>query len=314
MRTWIGFLIVVCFPFWQVAQTRSHISKSVIQLGQPVEISYELILKNAKDVPHFEPYSGTIPCQQLDLKTQNSTQKSINLEILGKFSSKITQQNPSRWIGTFTVTAWDTGLIEIPEMSIFYADSLWEFSALNLVVSAPPAISGQELIETEIPFTDIPFDPFAWIQSKAGWILLFAAGILGWFIWKYRKSKQLKSNRVELTLSQKTLLAIESLEQAKLWEKESMKNHFMELTFLLKSYLSARFGLNLLDKTTFQTTALLISAGVNNELVVAIQQLLKEADMVKFAKSQPTVEDILRVNEWAKSLVIQTTEIHAADV
>lgn len=313
MRTWICFLIVVCFPFWNGAQTHAYISKSVIQLGQPVKITYELTLNKSEETPRFDPFSDAIPCQRIDLKAQDSTQKSINLEILGKFSAKVTAENPKRWIGTYTVTAWDTGVIQIPAMSIQYADSSWKFPTLNLAVSAPPAIAGQDLIETEIPFSDFPFDPLAWIQSNYGWLLLFIVAIAGLIFWRYRKSKKQVSDRIELTLSQKTLLAIESLEKAKLWEKEGMKSHYLELTFIIKSYLSARFGLNLLDKTTFQTTALLISAGLSNDIVDSVQHTLEAADMVKFAKSQPDVADVLRVNEWAKQLVVQTTETDSED-
>lgn len=313
MRTWVHFLIVVCFPFWNSAQTHAYISKSVIQLGQPVKITYELTLNKSGETPIFEPFSGTIPCLRIDLKTQDSIQKSNNLEILGKFSAKVTAENPKRWIGSYTVTAWDTGVIQIPAMSIQYADSSWKFPTLNLAILAPPAIAGQELIETEIPFSDFPFDPMAWIQTNYGWLILFIVALASFIFWRYRKSKKQPSDRIDLTLSQKTLLAIESLEKSRLWEKEGMKSHYLELTFIVKSYLGARFGLNLLDKTTFQTTTLLISAGLSNDTVDSIQHMLEEADMVKFAKSQPEVADVLHVNEWAKQLVIRTTETDAAD-
>lgn len=313
MKGWIFFLIASVFPFLSWAQTHVYISKSVIQLGQRVELTYELSLSKGPKEPTFSPFVGTIPAILIDPKTQNSPSNSVELEILGKFTS---QQKPGkipRWIGKYAITAWDTGIIQIPEVTILYADSIWKFESIDLAVSAPPAIAGQALIETDIPFSDFPFDPVDWLKANYGWLLLALVGIVALLIWwKFKKRKD--DNKVELTLSEKTILAIESLEKAKLWEHEDLKKHYIELTYILKAYLSARYGLNLLEKTTFQTTSLLIASGISNDLVASIQQFLEQADLVKFAKSRPNSDEIMELNALAKQIVLQTSETHEADV
>lgn len=312
MKGWIVFISALVVPFFNSAQRLAHLSKSVIQIGQSVELSYELPLVKGHELPTVAPFVGTIPCVLIDLKTQNSTQKRVDLEILGKFTSQQVAGKSPRWIGKYSITAWDTGLIQIPEFSILYADSVWKFEPVNLAVSAPPAIAGQALIETDIPFSDFPFSPIDWLRENVGWLLLGVGGILVVLFWKFRKRKY--PEKAELSLLEKTLLAIESLEKTKRWENEDVKKHYIELTYILKAYLGARYGLNLLEKTTFQTTSLLIASGLPNELVTSIQQFLEQADLVKFAKSRPQSTEIVEVNAWAKRIVLQTSEIREKDV
>ncbi len=112
-----------------------------------------------------------------------------------------------------------------------------------------------------------------------------------------------------ISLKQRTLIAIEALEDAKLWERDQLKEHFVELSYILRSYLTSRYNITLLEKTTYETTIVLTEKGLNEDTVNVILRILSQADMVKFAKSKPDTISILRISTLAKQIVAETSPL-----
>ena len=83
---------------------------------------------------------------------------------------------------------------------------------------------------------------------------------------------------------------------------------------ILRMYLTSRFEISLLEKTTYETKLLLTQKGLNDETVEVIARILSEADMVKFAKSEPDVIAILRVSTLARQIVAETSPLEFDNV
>jgi RNA-binding protein YhbY len=54
---------------------------------------------------------------------------------------------------------------------------------------------------------------------------------------------------------------------------------------------------------------LLKQKGLSDDILVAIKQILEESDLVKFAKSHPSENDILKVSAIARQVIYQTSPI-----
>jgi hypothetical protein len=106
-----------------------------------------------------------------------------------------------------------------------------------------------------------------------------------------------------LSLFERTMLAIEALEKEKNWERNQQKTHYSELTYILRSYLGAVYEINLLEKTSYQTTVLLIKKGVSQSNIQSIQAILEQADMVKFAKSIPDEKACIEISQAVKEII-----------
>jgi hypothetical protein len=114
---------------------------------------------------------------------------------------------------------------------------------------------------------------------------------------------------MEISLKAKTLLAIDALEKAEMWRKDQLKEHFVELSYILRSYLTARYELSLLDKTTNETRLLLTQVGLRKDIVETILRLLSHSDMVKFAASEPAEELIQKSLFLLRQTVAETSPI-----
>lgn len=112
-----------------------------------------------------------------------------------------------------------------------------------------------------------------------------------------------------MSLKDRTLFAINSLDEQKMWMEGKFKQHYTELSHIMRSYLSGRYDLNLLERTTFETRALLIQKGLPSDTVETFMTILKQADMVKFANSTTDELNVLKVSMLAKQIVAETSPL-----
>lgn len=308
MKIWISISFLICLQF-EVLSQNSRIQKSTLKIGEQTEIYYELNLDSEYDAVRFEPKMRLITCDIVQKNSQLSSGQKVNIEIIGEFQDSLAYGKKIKWNGKYTITAWDTGYFEIPAPVIVWKDSMVSFQPIQFKVVPTKLIAGKELMESAPTFTEIPEDPLYWFKSNLWWmILLLVLGVLYWFYirWKNKKPESIKR---EISLKDKTLFAIEALDNSKLWEKGMLKEHYIEMTYILRSYLGVRYELNLLESTSFQTKILLKHKGLSADTVETIQMILDQSDMVKFAKSLPTDIEILRISALAKQIVAETSPL-----
>ena len=110
------------------------------------------------------------------------------------------------------------------------------------------------------------------------------------------------------SLQEITLEQIEKLKKEKLWQKDMLKEHFVQFSHILRAYLTNRFGI-FLDKTTEQSIILLDQLELDEKIKNMILQLLKKSDLVKFADSRTEEKYIQILFEELTLIVYQTTPI-----
>ena len=99
---------------------------------------------------------------------------------------------------------------------------------------------------------------------------------------------------------ERTLKELDEIKQSKLWQQGKEKEYFTSITDTLRRYLVDRFGINAMEKTSAE---ILDSVKGIDEIVPAfekLEQVLKLADFVKFAKFRPLPDenDLSLVNAY----------------
>ena len=77
----------------------------------------------------------------------------------------------------------------------------------------------------------------------------------------------------------------------KLWQNGKFKLYYSSLTSILKVYIVGRWGVGALEMTTDEIMVALQSIEMPNESRSNLIQIMRTADMVKFAKAQPEAEE-----------------------
>jgi len=288
-----------------------QISTNEIVIGEPIIISYSVLtLKN--DTLLFQPKQDLIPARSITASGDLSSE-GIDFEITHPFiDTFIFDHSQKFWEGQYIITAWDSGMFVIPPTSIVINDSTYHFDSFSIQCHLIPKEDGIDLYDIKEKFAEIPEKPFSIGEFLTNYwwviVILFFSVIL---YYTFRKKKDDEEEEiVVMSLRERTLIAIEALEEAKMWENGKLKEHYIELSFILRSYLTSRYDISLLEKTTYETELLLTRKGLNKETVDSISQILSQSDMVKFAKSRPDTIAILRISTLAKQIIAETSPLN----
>jgi hypothetical protein len=111
------------------------------------------------------------------------------------------------------------------------------------------------------------------------------------------------------TLTEKTLRLLNELEGKQLWEHGQVKEYYIELTDILRTYIEVRFKTRALELTTDE---ILQQARKHKEMVRHIDQLrttLETADLAKFAKAEPLPQEHMDAMDLTKQFVKVTKPV-----
>ena len=100
--------------------------------------------------------------------------------------------------------------------------------------------------------------------------------------------------------------AISALRASGLWEKDQAA-YYLRLTGILRAYLEARYGEPVTAMTSVEVERLVKARAQNLQIGGEVRELLTRADLVKFAKARPGVEEGPRDADLALGLIKATT-------
>jgi len=87
-----------------------------------------------------------------------------------------------------------------------------------------------------------------------------------------------------------------------------VKEHYAELTFILREYLEKRFDVPALESTTDETVAKLEHREFPANLNRSLQGLLEQADLAKFAQWIPQASFHAKALEVARQIILETSQ------
>ena len=315
MKWMLSHIVLFLFTVGVNAQsTQTNVSQKSLLVGEKITLTYTLTIDSKSKIPSFRPAVGVLPSRLKSNTGSLSNAISDNIEIETPFKDTLVKgKKQSTWTGTYEITAWDEGNYVIAGPTISVDDSTIYFPDTEISVKLVSAKKGQDIYDIKESFAEIPDEPFSlkqFVSTNWWWLIpLILIPLVYWVVRKVKNAEKQPERIKEMPLKERTLLAIDALEKSKLWEKNQVKEHFSELTFILRSYLSSRYNINLLEKTSYETKLLLLQRGLHAETVRVISEILNEADMVKFAKSHPDEIAIYKHAQLARQVVAETSPI-----
>jgi hypothetical protein len=132
-----------------------------------------------------------------------------------------------------------------------------------------------------------------------GIIFLLIAALVVYLIF-FRKKKQIVvkvSPTVHYTPYQKAMMAFDNLEKENLIASDEVKMYYTKLTDILREYLEEQYKVAALESTTDELMERIRFSSIDAASKMQLHEILSSADMVKFAKAKPGL------NEHAAALV-----------
>ena len=149
---------------------------------------------------------------------------------------------------------------------------------------------------------------------RKGWILWSAGGvavlaIASLLIWRRRRREkmvaEIRKSPLEVALS-----ALEQLEKDDLVAKGELKEYYGRVSSILREYVEGRYGLQAPERTTeeFMEDLRRDSGTLSKEQKSLLEKFLMHCDLVKFAKFEPSADEVRETFESCKDFVVAAGE------
>jgi len=102
---------------------------------------------------------------------------------------------------------------------------------------------------------------------------------------------------------------LQTLAQEKVWQQGEIKTYYTELTEILREYVENRFKVPALELTTDEIVKGMKDLPIERALKEKFFSLLRMADLVKFAKASPDVDDHNRALKSGEAFVQHTKNL-----
>lgn len=204
------------------------------------------------------------------------------------------------------ITSFDSSLYLLPPVLAIDGRDTILSNQVALKVSTVPV--NVDKPEEFADIKDVWKPPFVW-SDYYPWIIgilvvLLLMALAYYIVKRIRERKSLipfaQPEKPKLPPYEQAIKELDEIKQSKLWQQGKEKEYFTSITDTLRRYLVDRFGINAMEKTSAE---ILDSVKRIDEIVPAfekLEQVLKLADFVKFAKFRPLPDenDLSLVNAY----------------
>jgi hypothetical protein len=244
-----------------------------IPLGGQTKLN--VVLKYAPTNVVFSPDKRAFDC---DFRFSNQTnwQSNGRLEILSFQDTVFKKKGIMYWKGSYVVTAWDTALYRIPKIELAVAKKSLEVQPGLLRVGFIKKKVSDSIEEVPVPSVK---NTFGWTWFVLLLSVMFLATLIVIVVRKKRKKE-----KVQPSLKARTLAQIAALEHKQLWKNGQLDEHYVAFALLLKTFLGTAFAISLKERTTQEVQLLLRAKKLDETIIQQINELLHEADLIKFGK------------------------------
>jgi hypothetical protein len=206
-----------------------------------------------------------------------------------------TVRNGARYelIKKYGLTQFDSGKYTIQRIPVlingkpFFSDSIKvEVNDIQVDTLKQKMYDIKDIAEVESPIGTW------WIYI----LIFFALGISGYFIYQFIKKRQNQPKAEVIVFKspiEKATTLLQQLEIKELWQKGEIKDYYSELTDIARNYIEEEINIPAMESTTSELIDGLRKAAkqkklkLSNETVENLEKVLKQADLVKFAKVKP---------------------------
>lgn len=195
----------------------------------------------------------------------------------------------------YTVTSFDSALYYLPPMEVLVDNQPYRSKALALkVYSMPVDTLHPDQFFGPKPVMNAPFAWEDWYGSITCGVLFVPLLLLLIFLVKRIMDNKpiIRKVKVEPKLPphQVAMQQIERIKNEKVWQKGRPKEYYTELTDALRTYIKNRFGFNALEMTSSEIIDKLLEEN-DKEAIADLRALFQTADLVKFAKHNPMMNE-----------------------
>ena len=206
----------------------------------------------------------------------------------------------NKLIKKYLMTGFDSGAYYIPSQQIFIKNRSYLTDSILINVATIAVDTTKQKI---FPIKAIQSEPLVYDDFKPYiiWVILILLAITGIIYYLIKRKKPLVTGEetiAALPPFEEALEKLQELDNKLLWQNNEIKKYYSELTEIVRAYIEKELKVPALEITTHELIDILSDFNeaktihTSRETIKKLNALLREADLVKFAKSTPLSHEI----------------------
>ncbi len=267
----------LCFTFVSLGQVSVTLNRDEAQIGEEVIYNIAVEVDSTKSVV-FPEGQTFLPLEMIESYKIDTVRKEAKLQFIKKYG----------------LTQFDSGRYTIPKQKVIVGDKTIVLD--SLLIEIKPVIvdtTKQKLFDVK-PMIKVKKPTGNWWEYLLLGVLI--ASLIGfllyWFI--LRKKPLTEEEKIALLPPyDRAKLALQKLDESGYLDQDAYKDYYSELTLAIRKYLDEKVYDKALESTTDELMTRLHILCDGNQISLSktslnnLESILKRADLVKFAKSNP---------------------------
>jgi hypothetical protein len=216
-----------------------------------------------------------------------------SLEVIRSYPIDTIKKNDRyELVKKYGLTQFDSGRYTIPSVKIFINNKVFLSDSLLVEVANVQVDTLKQKMYDIKDIVKVESKVGDWWKYLLGLLLLIGLGVfIYWFIKKRQKTKI--EEEIYKTPIEKATSLLNNLEKKELWQHGEVKAYYSELTDIVRNYIEEAIEIPAMESTTSELIEGLKVASkkkkmkLTQETIENLFVVLKQADLVKFAKSKP---------------------------
>lgn len=285
-------------------------SPILIQAGNlTIKTSTDTILIG--DIYSFEMKVENIGNSKIFFPNFTDTLVNGKIEIIESYKEDTLENSVSK---KWDLSIYDAGAYQINGFSVISQtenkfDTLISHEAMTIFVKSIAVDTSKAFKPIKAPLS-IPY-PIKDVAKKyipyiIGLAILIALLFFIWYKYKNRHKPKYVKPKTALDYHKEAILKLKEIEKQKLWQNGKIKNYYLGISEVLRTYLEGRFTVNAMESTTDEIIDDFKELEENKTLTNKLKEVLQQCDLAKFAKFLPMGDENMRMMKIAQDFVAHT--------
>ncbi len=270
-----ALLPILLFGFISFAQVTTEIDTTRIRIGEQIE--YKIIVNETEDV--------RFPKLFLDDLKRIEVVESFDIDSL-----------KNQLIKKYALTSFDSGRYVLPAQTVFIKGKMYLTDSVIIDVAT---VATDTIKQPMFNIKNIKKEPYTFGDIiLAYWWLIVLILVIGVVLYFVLKDKVIHYEKSKLPPFDLAMQRLKELDDKHLLEQDQIKAYYVELTDIVRTFIEREMNIPALESTTDELLETITDfndsshLNIPKETIDKLKKLLKEADLVKFAKSKPLSNEI----------------------
>lgn len=275
LKFYIFLFLLTSAVFSQQKQIETSIDTTKNKIGAEFKLTLKTVV-NSKSKVVFPKLKNIGALEVIQSYPIDTIKKDDTYELIKKYG----------------LTQFDSGRYVIPSIKILIDKKPFLTDSIRVEVANVKVDTLQQKMYDIKDITTVENGIGNWWKYVLALVVILGTGaFVYWFI-KKRQQKKIEEEVYKTPIEKATSL-LNNLEKKELWQKGEIKEYYSELTDIARNYIEEAIQIPAMESTTSELIQGLKAASTKKkmrltpETVENLERVLRQADLVKFAKSKP---------------------------